>query len=187
MLGEMTRDSEFVQIVDAAMAEAVRKSGEWIACKPGCTDCCMGPFPISQLDAARLRTGLRELQVRDPDRAARVRERAKEFVERTGSDFPGDLTEEQFEALADEEPCPALDPETGMCDLYEARPITCRTFGPAVSWGSGALGVCELCYRGATDEEIARCKVDIDPGGMEDELLEGLAEKGQTIVAFALR
>src|ERR1035437_7796496 len=32
--------------------------------------------------------------------------------------------EERFAALPDEEYCPALDPATLTCDLYEARPIT---------------------------------------------------------------
>jgi Fe-S-cluster containining protein len=137
----MPRD--LVQIVDAAMAEAVRKSGGWLACKPGCTPCCFGPFPISERDAERLRQGLRDLERREPDRAARVRERA-------------------LQPVTEDEPCPALDGATGLCDLYEARPLTCRTFGPAVRWGSEAIGACELCYVGATDEQIARCAVEID-------------------------
>jgi Fe-S-cluster containining protein len=141
----MPRDAGLVQIVDAAMAEAVRKSGAWIACKPGCTPCCMGTFPITQLDAGRLQEGLRAL---DPDRATHVRDRAREAAA---------LPEDQ----ADDWPCPALDPVTGLCELYEARPLTCRTFGPAVRWGSDAVGACELCYDGATDEEIAACAVEI--------------------------
>jgi len=40
---------------DAAMAEATRLSGSWLVCKAGCAECCLGPFPITQLDARRLR------------------------------------------------------------------------------------------------------------------------------------
>jgi len=87
---------------------------------------------------------------------------------------------------AGDEPCPALDPATGLCDLYDARPITCRTFGPAVRWGSEAVGACELCYAGATDEQIAQCRVEIDPDGLEAQLLDEMEDRGQTIVAFAL-
>src|ERR1039458_2452779 len=78
---------------------------------------------------------------RRPERAPRRRRRARESVARL-ADFPGDLTtglldaaeeaEERFAALPDEEYCPALDPDALTCDLYEARPITCRIFGPAV-------------------------------------------------------
>ncbi|MEO8596649.1 MAG: YkgJ family cysteine cluster protein [Candidatus Solibacter sp.] len=183
-----------IQIVDQAMAEAARLSGAWLVCKPGCAECCLGPFPITQLDAWRLRQGMQQLAGRDPERAARVRERARQAVARL-ADFPGDVTtgilddgdeaEEQFAALPDEGYCPALDPEALTCDLYEARPVTCRVFGPAVrSSGGEVLGVCELNYQGASDEQIAACQVEVDPGGMEDGLLEG--QRQQTIVAFAL-
>jgi hypothetical protein len=75
-------DSELIQIVDAALAVTARRSGEWLGCRPGCTQCCFGPFPINQLDAARLRVGLEELERHDPDRAARVRARARDAVTR---------------------------------------------------------------------------------------------------------
>lgn len=93
------------------------------------------------------------------------------------------------EALADEL-CPALDPETGTCDLYAARPIACRMFGPAVRFGEESLAICELCYQGASGSEIAACEVAVDSEGMEAELLEELEAQGQageTIVALALR
>jgi Fe-S-cluster containining protein len=197
----MSSDRELIQIVDAALAEAARKSGDWLACRPGCFECCIGAFPITQLDARRLREGLAELASRDPERAGRVVERAREAVGRMRADFPGDpesgvLTEgeeaeRRFGTFAEEEPCPALDPRTGTCDLYAARPITCRTFGPAVRWGSDSLGTCELCYRGATDEEIAACGVEVDQAHLEDELLDEMEAAtglhGQTIVAFALK
>jgi len=142
----MVADRELIQIVDAAMAEAVRKSGAWIACKPGCMECCLGTFPITPLDAARLRSGLDELEFSDPLRAAAVRKRAIEYRD-TGSD---------------DEPCPALDPEGGTCDLYAWRPLTCRTFGPPLHFRGEAIAVCELCFDGATPEQIAACEVEID-------------------------
>jgi Fe-S-cluster containining protein len=154
----------------------------------------MGPFPITQLDAARLRSGQAALERSDPARAARVRRRVAETLARM-KDFPGDPAtgildendeaEERFAAFADEEPCPALDPDSLTCDLYDARPITCRIFGPAVRNGGDVLGVCELNYVGATDEQIAACQVEVDPEGLEDELLKG--DRRQTIVAFALK
>jgi Fe-S-cluster containining protein len=101
----------------------------------------------------------------------------------------GDEAEDWFSDF-DNEPCPALDPETGTCDLYSSRPMTCRTFGPPVRCGSDAVGVCELCYEGASEAEIASCEVEIDVDGLEFELLEELEQttgaRGTTIVAFAL-
>jgi Fe-S-cluster containining protein len=194
-------DQKLVQIVDAALAEAARKSGPWLVCRPGCTQCCIGPFAISQLDAARLRKGLADLAQADPQRAASVRRRAKESVSRLAKDFPGDavtgilaedeVSEARFAGFADDEPCPALDPATGMCDLYSARPMTCRTFGPPVRSGEeGALGVCELCYQGATAEQIAACEMAPDPEDLEAKLLKQVEEesgrRGKTIIAYCL-
>jgi len=194
-------DQKLVQIVDAALADAARKSGAWLVCRPGCTQCCDGVFAISQLDAERLRHGMRELDLSDPGRAASVRQRARASVERLSHNFPGDLrtgilaTDDsavaRFNDFADDEPCPALDPTTGRCDLYSARPMTCRTFGPPVRSGSeGGLGVCELCYHGATDEQIAACEMVPDPDGLEPALIREAEETtgvtGETIVAFCL-
>jgi Fe-S-cluster containining protein len=148
----------------------------------------MGPFPITGLDAIRLRRGLRSLERQEPDRAAGVRERARQSVARLVREFPGGTLARVLDEgdAAEDEPCPALDPATGLCDLYDARPITCRTFGPAVRWGSGATGVCELCYVGATNEQIAECQVEIDPDDLESRLLDEMEARGQTTVAFAL-
>src|SRR5260370_38498717 len=182
------------------MAEAARKSGSWLVCRLGCTQCCIGPFPISQLDALRLRKGLFDLEAHDPQRAGRVRRRARESVARISKDFPGDsatglldegeAAEERFSDFADDEPCPALDPETGGCDLYSARPISCRTFGPPVRCGPDAVGVCELCFEGASEEQIATCEVEIDSAALETELAAEIERttgaKGRTIVAVAL-
>lgn len=194
-------DQKLVQIVNTALAEAERKSGDWLVCRKGCTQCCYGAFEISQLDAWRLRKGLNELELSDPKRAARVRRRAQQAVQRLSATFPGNsqtgiLAEDEdaeaaFADFANDEPCPALDPVTGACDLYAARPMTCRTFGPPVRSGpEEGLAVCELCYHGATDQQIAKCEMVPDPDNLEEWLIAA-AEKqtgqhGNTIVAFCL-
>jgi Fe-S-cluster containining protein len=194
-------DQKLVQIVDAALAEAARKSADWLVCRKGCTQCCYGPFAITQLDAWRLQKGLNELASTDPRRAARVRQRAQQAVKRLSATFPGnpktgilgedEEAEAAFAEFANDEPCPALDPETGACDLYRARPMTCRTFGPPVRSGpEEGLAVCELCYHGATDKQIADCEMVPAPDNLEDRLI-GQAEKltgkrGNTIVAWCL-
>src|SRR5262245_10443119 len=194
-------DQRLVQIVDQALAEATKKSGPWLVCRPGCTQCCIGPFPINELDSARLRQGMQHLDAIDPIRAARVRDRARDSIQRLSPGFPGDPTtgilaedeeaEARFADFANDEPCPALDPATGMCELYAFRPMTCRTFGPPVRSGAeGGLGVCELCYHGASDEQIAACEMKPDPDGLEQALVEEVEQsagvRGNTIVAFVL-
>jgi len=193
-------DRKLVQIVDVALADATRRSGLLLVCRPGCTQCCVGVFPINQLDATRLKSGLAELEKRDPARAAAVHARSREAATRLRADIPGDprsgilaeddASQARFEEFANDETCPVLDPSTGMCDLYESRPMTCRTFGPPVQSEDG-LGVCELCYHGASDEEIAACEMEVDPNDLEGNLLKKFEARtgvrGQTIIAFALR
>jgi Fe-S-cluster containining protein len=177
--------------LDAALADAVRKCGSWLVCRPGCFECCLAPFGITQLDAYRLRRGLAALAERDPSRASRVRERARATEARLAQppcDAP-DIALAGSRSSGDE-PCPVLDPETGCCDLYEARPVICRTFGPPVHGEYGSVAVCEKCFQGATDDEIAACSTDIDSGGMEARLISTVEKatglRGTTIVAACL-
>lgn len=193
-------DGGLIQIVDAALADAARRSGEWLVCRPGCTQCCVGVFAINQLDAVRLRKGLADLEKTDSARAARIRERARDSIRRLAPEFPGNAitgvlgegpkAEDRFEEFANDEVCPVLDQETGMCDLYGARPMTCRTFGPPVR-GEDGLGVCELCFHGATDEQIAACEMVADSDDLEDKLVARVEKtegsRGRTIVTFAVR
>lgn len=192
-------DQKLIQIVDAALSDATRKSKGGLVCRKGCTACCIGVFAINQLDALRLRRGLAELAARDPERAAAVRQRARDSVARLSRDFPGDpargllgkTSEERrrFEDFANEEPCPALDLDEGTCDLYDSRPMTCRTFGPPVR-AEGGLGVCELCYHGFSEKEIAACEMIPDPEDLESHILKevekGTGRRGDTIIAFPL-
>jgi Fe-S-cluster containining protein len=193
------QDHKLIQIVDAALADAARRSGEWLVCRPGCTQCCIGVFSINQLDALRLQRGLADLDRLAPARAAEVRARARDAVARLAKDFPGDTVtgilyedeevERRFAEFANDEPCPALNPATGNCELYEARPMTCRVFGPPVQ-SEGGLGVCELCYHGASEAEIAACELKPDPEDLESALLRKLEKSGEarghTIIAYCL-
>ena len=190
------RDSQLVQIVDAALADAARRAGAWLACRMGCTQCCHGVFAINALDAERLRAGMDALRANDPALAAEVHRRAEAWLDEHGPDFPGDRKtgmlgpsaeeQERFEEFANEAACPALDPATGRCDVYAWRPMTCRVFGPPVRMGEGeALGCCELCFVGASEDEIAACEMPV-PHDLEAELLDDVGQPGETIVAFAL-
>ena len=64
--------------------------------------------------------------------------------------------------------------------------MTCRVFGPPVRMGDGeALAHCELCFIGASEEEIAACEMPVD-FELEAELLAEIPTKDETVVAFAL-
>ncbi len=193
-------DSELVQIVDAALADAARRAGPWLVCRLGCTQCCYGAFAISELDALRLAAGMDTLRSENPRLASEIERRATEWIGKHGSDFPGDprsgrlgdtdTDRARFEEYANEAACPALDPATGRCDVYEWRPMICRVFGPPVriDAGSGdakALAHCELCFAGATPAQIAACEMPV-PHELEEKLDDAIPAQAETLVAFAL-
>lgn len=198
---EFAQRQQLVQIVDAALADSARRSGHHLVCKPGCSQCCIGVFPIAHEDAARLREGLEALARIDPERAAEIRKRVAESLARLDPWFPGDLhsgiLNEDYEAtilfeeFANDEPCPVLDLEHGTCDLYEHRPILCRTFGPPMRTAEENLATCELCFITASTEEIAACELDPTIPAHEEASNEAFnAERGlhgQTLIAYALR
>jgi Fe-S-cluster containining protein len=190
-----------IQIVDAALADAYRRGGPHLVCRPGCTQCCIGVFPIAHEDAARLRAGLEALEQTDPEKAARIHSRVADSLTRLDPWFPGDLAtgilnEDHeaailFEEFANDEPCPVLDLSTGTCDLYEHRPILCRTFGPPMRTEEGNLATCELCYIHATTEEIAASELDPAIPALEQASNQAFNAAhnlhGETLIAYALR
>jgi Fe-S-cluster containining protein len=197
------RDAELVQIVDSSLADAASRAGEFLACRIGCTQCCHGAFAINALDAARLRAGMGELRLSDSALAASIERRVLAWLEKFGDGFPGDAEtgalgmsaedRARFEDFANDAACPALDSATGRCDVYAWRPMTCRVFGPPVRAagedGAEGLGHCELCFIGATSQQVAACEMPV-PHELEAELVDEMgAEMGsdaETVVAFAL-
>lgn len=199
MLGGMgfpARDQELVQIVDAALNDAARRAGDWLVCRVGCTQCCYGAFAINELDALRLQEGMKALRDTEPRLAMGIELRARAWIDSYGADYPGNLEtgrlgeseadQAHFEEFANEAACPALDQATGRCDVYAWRPMTCRVFGPPVRMGDGdALGHCELCFHGASEDEVKACEMTI-PHEVENALLNEVGSTGETVVAFAL-
>lgn len=74
-----------------------------ITCRAGCDACCRH-LSVFAVEAAALREALKELP---PEKGALVRSKAR------GAD--------------EDSPCPLL--HDGLCLLYQARPIICRTHG----------------------------------------------------------
>ncbi len=189
-----------IQIIDAALASAVTRSGPHLACRPGCAQCCHGVFEISALDAHRIREAL---AAAEPTLKTRIASRITAAQAHLSPFFPGTLETgvlstddeavELFEEWAHADPCPILDPATQTCDLYAGRPILCRTFGPPmrndIDDPEAGIAICELCFTEATVEDIAAAEMysDFRPQQYRDEEAYELAhpESGPTIIAFA--
>jgi Fe-S-cluster containining protein len=192
--------TDLIQIVDAALASAIERSATHLACRPGCSQCCHGVFEISALDAHRLREALaatpEPLKSRIVARIAAARQHLLPF-------FPGDpetgvlrrdeQAQELFEEWAHADACPILDPETHTCDLYAARPILCRTFGPPIRNDpddlEAGLSICELCFSEANEDEILAAETDSTFRALQHPLEAAFESAnpatGPTIIAFA--
>ena len=196
-------DDRLLEAWDEMMAGAYRRGGAHLACHAGCDECCIGPFGIHALDARRLRRGLRALEAAAPEHAEAIRQRARAAVERLRPGFPGEsrrgvLTgddpeaEDRYLDRHADLPCPVLDPERRTCQLYSYRPLSCRAYGPPLSLGEGPLDPCRLCFTTAGPEEIEACRVDPDPEGLEETVLDAVERAtsdplgGETLIAFAL-
>lgn len=196
------RDSKLLELMDVALEDAAHRAGSMLACRPGCTQCCHGAFSINSLDAARLQSGMQSLDSADPHTAQAIRDRARAWIAQHAPNFPGNCetgilgTSEEdqtlFEDFANDAPCPALNPQTGLCDIYAFRPMTCRVFGPPIRVAEGdGLACCELCFVGATEDQIAACEMPV-PHELEEQLLAEINDSSETVVsretvvAFAL-
>ncbi|UFS68837.1 YkgJ family cysteine cluster protein [Geomonas sp. RF6] len=89
--------------VDEMCATTATKFAAHLACRPGCDACCRH-LTIFAVEAAALRRALEELP---PSQQEQIRELAKVSTAHGR--------------------CPLL--HDGLCLLYEARPIICRTHG----------------------------------------------------------
>ena len=113
--------------VDEMCSQTATQFESQISCRPGCDACCRH-LSIFAVEAAALLRALREL----PDQQAQVILRAAA-------------------AASPDAPCPLL--QDGLCLLYLARPIICRTHGlPLLINRDGAPGVdfCPENFRTAT-------------------------------------
>jgi len=148
-----------------------------------------------------LRRGLAGITREDPDRAARILERAVAAIGALRDEYPGDpgtgrLTGDEaaldrFFARHVAMPCPALDPDTRRCEMYDARPVACRTYGPPLKFGAEEAPHCRLCFDGAPPETVERCRMEPDREGVENALLARVdvtpGEDWETLVAFAIK
>ena len=108
-----------------------------------------------------------------------------------GEDFPGDeATLDRLHERHASLPCPLLDPLSGRCELYEWRPVSCRIYGPPIRFDTQKSPPCRLCFTGASEESVERCRMEPDCEGLEEEILASLGvaggEEWETLIPFVL-
>lgn len=119
--------------VDAFAAHAEAAQAEWLRCRAGCDGCCRLRRTAWAVEIDAIRRHLATL--RAEQRAALAARR-------------------EAPAVAAGERCVFLD-DDGRCAVYAARPLICRTHGPALRLPDGALAWCGLNFEGVPDEAVA--------------------------------
>lgn len=122
-----------------------------VPCRAGCSRCCIGPFPVTLIDAQTLAQGIEAL----PDREkTRVEQRAAEQIASMEAAYPRltrtplidtwpDTEIDRLVAQYDTIPCPAL-ADDGLCLVYAHRPLTCRSMGIPMEEGHLTVGACSV-------------------------------------------
>ncbi len=97
--------------VDRHFDDALARTPEGFACKPGCWECCRPRFSVFEVEAAPIRQALADMAVHDPETRERVRQQGHD---------------------AELGHCALL--IDGRCSVYEQRPMICRSHGLPVGF-----------------------------------------------------
>lgn len=127
--------TEYAAVVDRVQAfadQAAAAQRESLACRKGCDGCCRLRRTAFAVEIAAIRHHVSTL---DDERQAALRARVAS------------------PAVQAAERCVFLDAD-GACAVYAARPIICRTHGPAVTSAESGVVWCELNFAGVPDAQV---------------------------------
>lgn len=106
----ITRYREYLKFLDARLAKMFEAQKPFIKCQKGCAYCCReGEYPVSELEYVNMMFYYNDL---DDNLKDRVNENITSLLKKS--------REKMYE-------CPFL--VDGVCSIYPARAVICRTFG----------------------------------------------------------
>jgi Fe-S-cluster containining protein len=157
---------------DRFFGAVVQQQPQNLQCGRGCSLCCHGLFEIGSGDVPVIAEGLGRLH---PARRGKIIRRARQIMESSAHPNLRECAPEEKHAFFDRTastPCPNLS-DAGECQIYDSRPLVCRTFGLPVRDDEVYIGdVCELNFTEATEEQKEAAAWDLqweDALGPEDE------------------
>lgn len=157
---------------DEFFGSVVKTQPQNLQCGRGCSRCCYGLFEIGSGDVPVIAEGLAKLSSM---RRKKIIRKAVEMIAASGHPNLRECAPEEKEAFFDRTAavaCPNLS-DAGECEIYESRPLLCRTFGLPVRDAENYIGdVCELNFTAASKEEQTAAAWDLqweDELGPEDE------------------
>jgi len=127
---------QLVAKVDALCAEIMTHCADSVSCRKGCDACCR-QFSIFWVEAISLANVV-----------ANLPQKQSAFLQSKAAE------------LADQDVCPLLD--DGVCALYAARPIICRTHGLPILTSTDTAPVIDFCPQNFTELETIPGNMIID-------------------------
>lgn len=146
--------------MDGWFRRCLDKYPDLIVCHKGCSECCRGLFDITLLDALYLKRGFDMLPGSIKTECVQKASRRLELLTRVNTTFVepwllNGIPEDDWDALMpedDEAPCLLLS-NSGVCQVYEHRPMTCRLNGIPLIDVSGEELFDEWCTLNFTEED----------------------------------
>lgn len=133
MGADLAEYAAVVARVDAFAESASAAQADWLACRRGCDGCCRLRRSAFAVEIAAIRDYVATLT---PASQGTLRDRRAHADVRAGTR------------------CVFLD-DDGSCAVYPARPIICRTHGPAVTSAASGLVWCGLNFTAVDDAAVA--------------------------------
>jgi Fe-S-cluster containining protein len=161
-----------LQRADAFFGSVTKSQPQNLQCGRGCSLCCYGLFEIGSGDVPVIAEGLAKLQ---PARRRKIIRKAQEIID--ANDHPNlrecdPIDKESFFDRTASVACPNLS-DSGECQIYDSRPLVCRTFGLPLRNAEEYIGdVCELNFTEASEAQKHDAAWDLqweDELGPEDE------------------
>jgi len=135
-----------------------------VRCEKGCSDCCHALFDLTLVEALFLNTVFNaRFQGKDRTRILKRADEADRLVHRLKRDAfravkDGQNAQEILLEMAKVRVrCPLLD-DKGLCEMYDARPVTCRIYGVPTAIG----GEAHTCGKSAFEKGKAYPTVYLD-------------------------
>jgi uncharacterized protein len=130
----VSRLGELTAKIDAFFTRVSVRHGGDMQCGSGCSDCCHVKLSITGVEASAIRALV--------------------------ATWPEDRRRALAAGPTEPDRCAALD-AAGRCQIYEARPVVCRSHGAPIRMRVDSLPVIQSCFRNFTQTEPdADCVLD---------------------------
>ena len=127
--------SRLFELCDQAVADVKQNYPKEMVCRKGCADCCHAFFDVSLIEAININRAFNKLDRKQKREIIRNAEKFNEQWQKLNN-MGTDVSKMRIK-------CPLLSKKHRECQLYQVRPVNCRTYGIPTLF-DGSTHVCGL-------------------------------------------